>query len=314
MADETRQNEVARYAAAVRAELSDLAMPEREALLEDLEDHLAEVVAESELPLASRLGTPEAYAAELRAAYGAGLRTTGGRFPRIHRLVGAAAAQVHGWSSVQAVREYLPELRPAWWVLRAYLVVLVLAVILRGDQDIHPIPNPFTSGGVVEIIAMAVAVVFSIRLGRWASRRQGAESWPLRAGNAVVALGGLIAVGSMSTLPGWVGTPSSPGGMPDAFAAGPISNIYPYTRDGKPLDGVLLYDQDGRPVTVVANGNGLITQYPTAADGQPITNEYPLSQTTVDGSKAMPPRVAIPPVSPTPSPSPSPGASPSGNH
>jgi len=214
MADETQQNEVARYAAAVRAELFDLAMPEREALLEDLEDHLAEVLAESELPLASRLGTPEAYAAELRAAYGAGLRTPTRRFPWIHRLVGAAVAQVSGWSSVQAVREYLPELRPAWWVLRAYLVVLVLAVILRGDQDIHPIPNPFTSGGVVEIIAMAVAVVLSIRLGRWASRRKDAESWPLRAGNAVVALGGLIALGSMSTLPGWVGTPSSSGVCP----------------------------------------------------------------------------------------------------
>lgn len=308
MADETQQNEVANYAAAVRAELSDLAGPEREALLEDLEDHLAEVVAESGLPLVSRLGTPEAYAAELRAAYGAGLRMTRVRFPRIDRLAGAAAAQASGWSSYRAVREYLPELRPAWWVLRAYLVVLALAVMFRGDQDIHPIPNPFRSGGVVEIIAMAVAVLFSIRLGRWASRRHNAASWPLRAGNAVVALGGLIALGSMSTLPGWVGAPSSSAGVPDAFAAGPISNIYPYTSDGKPLDGVLLYDQDGRPVTVVANGNGLITQYPSAADGQPVTNEYPLSQTTVEGSKVMPPRVAIPPMSPTPSPSPSPSA------
>ncbi len=59
------------YAAAVRGALSDLPAPARDQLLADLEDHLAEVAAESEQSLTDRLGTPEAYAAELRAAYGA---------------------------------------------------------------------------------------------------------------------------------------------------------------------------------------------------------------------------------------------------
>src|SRR5579864_7982405 len=258
MADETQQNEVATYAAAVRSALADLAEPEREALLEDLEDHLAEVLAESDAGLVSRLGPPEAYAAELRAAYGVGMRRPRRRFPRMRHWAGAAFSHVSGWSAYQAVRGYLPELRPAWWVLRAYLAVLALAVIFRGDQDIHPIPNPFSSGGLVETITMAVAVVYSIRLGRWASRRGDPRSWPLRAGNAVVGLGGLIALGSMSTLPAWVGSNSSTGPMPDAFAAGPTTNIYPYSSDGKPLDGVLLYDQDGRPVTVSGNGYEVI--------------------------------------------------------
>lgn len=310
MADESQRTEVATYADAVRAEFSDLPATERETLLEDLEDHLAEVVTESGLPLASRLGPPVAYAAELRAAYGVEQRVAKRRFPRARALIGAAAFHVSGWKTYQAIREYLPELRPAWWVLRGYLAVLVLAVMLRGDQEIHPIPNPFTSGGLVEIIAMVAAVVFSVKLGRWAGSRPGRVSWTLRAGNALVALSGLLALGTMSTMPVWMGTPSASGGMPDAYAAGPLTNIYPYTTDGKPLYGVLLYDQDGKPLTVIGNADGIITQYPIAADGQPITNEYPLAQTTFRGSTVMPPRVAIPPVSPSASPSPSSSSSP----
>ncbi len=303
MDDETQQSEVATYAAAVRAELSDLSGAEREALLQDLEDHLAEVVAESGVPLSSRLGDPATYAAELRAAYRVNNQSTAQRFGRIRLLRATTTRRIFGSGTYQAVREYVPELQPAWWVLRGYLVVLALAVLLRGDQTIRPIPNPFTSGGLVEIIAMGAAVVASVRLGRWTMREKGRALWKVRAANLVVAVPGLIALGSMSTLPDWAATYSS-AGAPDAYAAGPMTNIYPYSKDGKPLEGVLLYDQDGRPVTVSAEGNGLITQYVTAADGQPIMNEYPLSQTTVDGAKVVAPRVAIPPLTPSPSPSP----------
>lgn len=64
--------DVAGYAAAVRAALGELGDEERAHLLDDLEGHLAEIAAESDVPLAERLGPPEAYAAELRAAYRAG--------------------------------------------------------------------------------------------------------------------------------------------------------------------------------------------------------------------------------------------------
>lgn len=312
MADETPQDDVARYAAAVRAALSDLAPDEREVLLEDLEQHLAEVRAESDAPLTSRLGSPDAYARELRAAYGAPGHARRRRFPRIRRTVGVAVSRLTASKSYQAVREYLPELRPAWWVLRAYLVVLVLAVMFRGDQTIHPIPNPFTSGGLVETIAMAFAVVISIKLGRWSGRPERTAHWPLYAANAVVAFSGLLALGTMSTLPDWIAYSGQvQDGMPNAYAAGPTTNLYPYSADGKPLDGVLIYDQDGRPVIIDASGYGIITEYPTGADGQPITNEYPLRQTRSDGSSVIPPRVAVPPVAPSPSPSASASPSPS---
>jgi hypothetical protein len=70
------RDDVSRYAAAVRAALADLDPGERAQLLEDLEGHLAEVAAETDGPLTDRLGPPEAYGAELRAAYGARERAT----------------------------------------------------------------------------------------------------------------------------------------------------------------------------------------------------------------------------------------------
>ena len=84
MADSKQAVDVATYGAAVRAALAlqtSLAESERESLLEDLEDHLAEVAGESDVPLQERLGKPDAYAAELRSAYagGAAACTTSGR-------------------------------------------------------------------------------------------------------------------------------------------------------------------------------------------------------------------------------------------
>jgi hypothetical protein len=316
MADETQHLDVATYAAAVRHLLSDLPATEREALTEDLEDHLAEVFAESGSPLEVRLGSPADYAAELRRAYGAGLPTKKARFGRTKRLLTSATASLSRWPTYMAIRGYLPELRPAWWVLRAYLVVLVLAVVLRGDQEIHPIPNPFSSQGLLELIAMALAIMLSIKLGRRTAQRPG-PSWLMRTGNAVVAIAGLIALGSMSTPPAWVsyGYASTDTRQLDVRGYGfPVTNIYPYTLDGKPLQGVLLYDQDGRPVTIDARGYGLVVQYPTAADGRPITNQYPLNETWPDGTEVQAPKVILPPSpasSPSaPSPSPSPSATP----
>ena len=61
-----RQDEVREYAAAVRAALADVPAD----LLDDLEEHLAEVAADGEGSLASRLGPPADYARELRTAAG----------------------------------------------------------------------------------------------------------------------------------------------------------------------------------------------------------------------------------------------------
>ena len=72
MSANEQAQDVAAYAARVRAQLADLPATEMDVLVEDLEQHLAEVAAEGEGSLEQRLGSAEQYARELRAAYTAG--------------------------------------------------------------------------------------------------------------------------------------------------------------------------------------------------------------------------------------------------
>src|ERR1700674_1647339 len=74
-------NDVAPHAAAVRSALASLPEAERASLLEDLENHLAEVAGESDLSLEERLGKPEDYAVELRSAYGSNAPNVKRRWP-----------------------------------------------------------------------------------------------------------------------------------------------------------------------------------------------------------------------------------------
>lgn len=133
-------NEVAHYVARVRTALADLPPAARDELLEDLPEHLAEVAAEGEGPLADRLGPPAAYAAELRAAAGT---PTGHRWrPTVDLRLRAAVDQVRArlravdstsgpLIGYQKGSDFVRLLRPAWWVVRGYLVALTVAASRR---------------------------------------------------------------------------------------------------------------------------------------------------------------------------------------
>lgn len=309
MPNSNQVNDVATYAAAVRAALAPLPESERESLLEDLEDHLAEVASESDAPLQERLGKPEDYAAELRSAYAGGPSGTTRRrlFPdRLRALISSAT----GTRSYREVRAMLPELRPGWWVLRAYLAVLVLSFFFKGGHNLRPIPNPFSSFGMVQILATAAAIVISVRLGRRGAPARMGGRWAALAVNVAIALLTVPVLASMSTSHPYADSivySSDP--YPSGVAAGyfypGFTNIYPYTKDGKPLKDILLYDQNGRPLMPAKSG--VATDYPVGADGQPIPNSYPLSQRHPNGDPILPPRVALPPSSttqPTASPTP----------
>jgi hypothetical protein len=317
MASNDQANDVATYAASVRAALSDLSPDQSEVLLADLEDHLREVAAEAGGPLADRLGPPQQYAQELRAAYGAAHAGGQRRDPALGH-VQHAVAWVTGSPWYGQVRAFLPELRPAWWVLRAYLLVLVLTAAFNPTYNLRPIPNPFSSRGLLETIVAAIAIVLSIRLGR--RNRPLARGGRLLAiaGNVLIAIIALPVLASMGTVHSFAMVESgssgqSVQGQPLYMPNGLVTNIYPYSRDGKPLTDVLLYDQDGRPLTVGPKVGEVMTEYPVGADGQPITNAYPLRQRHFYGDPVAAPRVALPPwpsasptVSPTASPTPSP--------
>jgi hypothetical protein len=315
MPDSKQANDVASYAAAVRAALAPLPDTERESLLEDLESHLAEVASESDVPLQERLGKPEAYAAELRLAYGAAGDT--GKTKRRRLLRDRSWELIEGAIGNQAYREMralLPELRPGWWILRAYLVVLVLAFLFRDGGNLRPIPNPFSSYGLLQILATVAAIVISVRLGRRGSPVSKGWGVAARAANVAIALLALPVLVSMSTGYSYAYSSADSSGSQlspvEAGSYGPgVTNIYPYSRDGKPLKDVLLYDQDGRPLNLSIGG--IVTNVPMGADGLPIPNAYPLDQRDPNGDPILPPRVALPQwaagpptASPTPTPTP----------
>jgi len=310
MPDSKLDDDVASYAAQVRAALAHLPDAELEILLEDLESHLEEVATESGASLEKRLGKPAAYAAELRAAYGANDPTgASSRIPlrdRANALISAAI----GANAYRSLRALLPELRPGWWVLRAYLLVLFFALVFKGQHNLHPIPNPFTSLGMLEIVATVVAIAISVRIGRRGIPSGAVWRGVAAAGNVGIVLLAIPTLAQMGTDRAYPLSVTDSGSAYQMGYYGPmVTNIYPYTKDGKALKEILLYDQNGRPLTIM-NTKEQVIDFPMGADGKPISNEYPLSQRRYNGDPVVPPRVAIPPSvqssAPTPYPTPTP--------
>ncbi len=309
MANSNPVNDVAGYAAAVRAALATLSEAERESLLEDLEDHLAEVAGESDGSLQERLGPPEDYAAELRSAYSAGSLPNPKRRRLWRNKIVALVAAASGTAAYREVRALIPELRGGWWVLRAYLVVLFFAFVFRGDTNLRPIPDPFTSGGLLQVLATLVAIVISVRLGRRGMPARRLWRGAVLAANVGIAVLAVPVLVSMGT--GYPYSYSPVDGSDPYFSSVSAgyylgaTNIYPYSRDGKPLKDVLLYDQAGNPL--VPAKSDIVIEVPNGTDGLPIPNAYPLTERDVSGQPILPPRVALPPwpataATPTPSP------------
>jgi hypothetical protein len=304
---EAGENQVAGYASAVRAACADLPGPDRELLLEDLEDHLQEVAAEAGGPLSERLGRPEDYAAELRASAGlaapgagpAGAGAAGRRRRRLRetwagrRLAGLGAA-VLGHPAGRAVAGFLPELRPAWWVLRGYLAVQALAVamipLFNSGGFSFPVPRLFGSS-LLGLLATGAAVAGSVWLGRRGPGGTGRRAF-LILGNAVLAVVALLLVAELAD--------SEAGGdlyQPDPVLtyAGPISglrsdgreitNIFPFDAKGRPLQDVYLIDQDGDPIVATHYDNEYLEpDLLVDGNGDEVPNRYPQVQHELDAA------------------------------
>ncbi|HVE46237.1 MAG TPA: hypothetical protein VNA57_05780 [Acidimicrobiales bacterium] len=334
----TTTPEAEAYLAAVRDELDDLPEEERADLLEDLALHLAELSYPDNRdvdapPLHVRLGPPARYAAELRSAAGLPPRTTspsaGTADNRRLRdaVAGSGAGRLvtaawrHPWA-LQA-RSFLPQLSPAWWVLRGYLVVALPTLWSSDGIDDFPVPTVLGSK-VVGAAAVLGAVVASVHL---ANRRLGPRArLAVRAGDAVLVLAGLAllfqAESRLSV--NHAHFESSPQTMNFELSSphGPVTNIFPYGRDGTPLEDVLLFDQDGRPLRTATqewwpDGCRRSVAFSPAADGVAVEFSYPKRYTVVDGHPTSPcvptparPPVPIPQFAPPPTPSEQRGAVP----
>jgi hypothetical protein len=278
----TRQSQD--YLAAVEHELADLPAEDRGALLEDLALHLDALTAEDDdRPVAVRLGPPAAYAADLRSAAGLPARgssvapATRGLRERLDGVLGAVAP------ATGEVRRLLAELRPAWWVLRGYLLVLVPCLVERDGISDFPVPAPLGSHAVGALLVVG-AIAGSVALGRRRLRRPlavlvGALGIALVLSSIVVADPAGLSRDAAGGVP-LSATDQALGEYPLVSRYGPVTDVLPYAADGTPLDGVLLYDQDGRPLQVGlqewwADGCRRVLEHPRAEDGGPVTWSFP---------------------------------------
>jgi hypothetical protein len=289
------------YAQAVRDALA--GHPDRDELLDDLDDHLAEIAAESDMPLEQRLGTPSAYAEELVAAYGG----RPGRSSRRRAWAREFRDRLTGHSVYGSTRSFLRELRPGWWVLRGYVAAMVIISTLSSYMRLVP-ENP------ADLLVVAGGVLASVWYGR---RTKGRLLVGAAIGVNVLATVALF--GGVVSVAKW--NPRSLEAQDAAMASMSVAggqtpfqdetyNIIPYSKDGKPLTDVYLYNQDGKPVITSPEGWGYTVN---KACGEPVLNRYPLALVAELQEPQYDPNGEEIPATPAPCPSESasPSASPS---
>ena len=304
-----RDPEVTAYVGLVRAALQDLAPEDLDDLTGGLEADLAELAAESDAPLLSRIGEPSVYAAELRAAAGlppapAASETT----PETRPGLAERTAQVgQWWRQVLAERAWLAELRPLWWALRGLVAWGVVSVVFG------------MSSWLVGLIVVGGSVWVGLRTPHWGAgvRRL------VRVANAVAAV--LLVPSLLVLAVGSAGAYGDSGGYveylpPEGVVVDgePVGSFYVYDGLGQRVDGARIFTDSGTPVTIdpwtVPSLDGVVE------DESPL-DTFPVDAGTLQGwtgntlePGGWTPPVLIGPVAgadlPT-APAPAPGPSPS---
>ncbi|MBW6432523.1 hypothetical protein KZ829_02045 [Actinoplanes hulinensis] len=329
----TAQDEIAVYVEGVRLALAGLPPATRDELLEDLPEHLAEVLAEGGGSLTDRLGPPEAYAAELSAS--AGFATAGQPTSRYAAVTGRAAR--HRARISEAVQradvrvgpilgyarasEFLVLLRPAWWVLRGYLAAMAIAFMFDGNSRLGLMPR-LGGDDFAAVLLLALGILGSIWLGR---RGAPARKWPRRALRLATvylvffALIGFFEVDSAAQRDGYNEVGYS--GW-NEFTG--VRDVYVYDGDGRLISGVQLYDQDGNPIRLgepycddPTSGMSVPSRtlgYPHCPDaapyhpGDPSAVTPPAPASVAPSAPAASPNASAPAASPSKPPAPSSGA------
>ncbi|MBO4207104.1 HAAS signaling domain-containing protein, partial [Micromonospora echinofusca] len=276
------EQEIARYVEQVRAALADLPPTVRDELTEDLVEHLTEVAAEADGALTERLGPPEAYAAELRSAAGAG---TPGQTPNLDqrvatavlrararlRAVDARLGPVIGYASAS---EFLRLLRPAWWLLRGYLAAMLISVMF-GGVPVGLLPR-LGGSALAALLLLGVCVVTSVWLGRRTPRLR---RWPRRlvgASGAVLAVFAVVGFfeADQDVVDGGYGYYAEP-----VAHERYVRDVYVYDSEGRLVTGARLFDQDGTPIRLgvpdCPERTGLAGPMDPEPDPVPVVPAYP---------------------------------------
>lgn len=287
MTTTTQRPEVATFATAVRAALSDLPPDELDELTDGLEADLAERLDEAPDDAAG-LGDPQLYAEELRAAAGYPPRSArshlGDSLPNLRTLAQELRRRWDGLlarrPTVRSVADFLVALRPVWWVFRG-LAVYVIAITFLGLGY---------NGGTWWPIAVG-AIVLSVQLGRGRMLGRAWVRWLLRAVSVVVIVAAPFML--QRALDTWTNAGYYENAYYDQSSSLPglnrdgtqIDNIFAYDAQGNPIDQVQLFDQDGQPLNLT---NDPSVQWWDAMDGSMVVpndnvpgragwNVYPLA-------------------------------------
>lgn len=278
------------YVAAVRALLSSLPAEDRDDLVDDLSAHLAELAAEPGPPLAERLGPPSRYAAEFVASAGVDA-------PVVDASDGSAWRGVRDALRLPAsARQRLADLRPAWLVMRPYLIVAgVISMVdggfLRGDSDFAKL--------ALVAVAGSFLVAVSTRIG--ATRSRWDMVWTVVAVVAAVGVANALSAGPKYR---YVDSGYSRPGVLTRGDGTPVTNIWPYDKSGKQID-VYLFDQDGRPLDDLAEAGWdprTGGRLPMRSDaGVPVPNLFPrgVESTTTSPSTTSTSTTSAPPATTT---------------
>ncbi|MFJ6195225.1 HAAS signaling domain-containing protein [Micromonospora sp. NPDC092111] len=269
--------EITDYVERVRAALADLPPQSRDELTEDLPEHLAEVAAEADGSLVDRLGTPEAYAAELRAAAGAGDPTAGRRalerriaaaLGRTRARVARVDARVGPLLGYATAGEFLRLLRPAWWVARAYLAAMLVTGISTGGP-FGLLPR--VDDNVFVGLALLAGLVFvSVWLGRRAAELRTWRRWALHASSVGLAL---FAIGAVANVDGHARSGSGYG-YESISVQNPydqVQDVYVYDSEGRLVENARLFDQNGTPIRL----GWPACDDPALPDVNPVQRGYP---------------------------------------
>ncbi|MEU6073145.1 hypothetical protein [Micromonospora sp. NPDC047074] len=315
------EQEITDYAARVRAALADLPPAQRDELTEDLPEHLAEVAAEDDGSLVERLGEPEAYAAELRAAAGAPATPRRNLDQRVAAAVGRARRQLRALDTqlgpplgYARAGEFLRLLRPAWWVLRGYLAAMLVAVISTGGSfGLLPRFGGELIAGLMMLVGFVLA---SIWLGHRAARLTRWPRWAMHASSLVLVVFALAGLQDAESRAGY-----DYRGYDETSVNNPydqVRDVFVYDSEGRLVENARLFDQNGAPIRLGypdcpdahdpnATRNRPLRTYPYCPDQAPFVPHAPAGP---------PPGPTLPPLTtptqqpsgPSPTTTPSPGA------
>jgi len=330
--------EIAGFVEQVRTHLGDLTEEEREELTGGLEADLADQLADG--AVWSDLGDARSYAAELRQA--AGLPAAPRRLPRpvvptashveaaLDRCRSAVdrVVQADGWT--RGAWSVLVELRPVWWVARAWIAVTLLDVVAGPYEPVSVVPslvNPLLGP-----VLLAAAVLGSVLVGLGRVWPGSGPDRPIARRVVLVVLNVLAILAPVwmqISMPGYVvgyyddGYDDYGAGYAEGRASvGPglhlgqkrVTNVFAYGPGGKPIPAVQLFDQDGQPLAQSAEastGRGAERRAPCPAynGATPLFNVFPLDQValrrgtcepeTKGRTTPTPPLAEVPPLETT---------------